>query len=425
MFNQILISFFSLVMITATPLALAAEERKAPTNTRTTPALSQNFYKKLSQIQKLLDEEKYNEALEVLQKTLQRKLNSYEAAMTYNMQGFTHFQLNDVAAATVSYDNLLKQENLPLALETRTLFTMAQIQFSEENYQSALDYLFRWEKLVEVVSADAHALFAQTYYQLGNHEKSVEWIAKAVGLAEKKGKKPQENWLLVWQSSLLELNRPKQRVAIVEKLTAYYPKTQYLLNLAGAYGLLEQTKQQLSTLELVYRRGELTQEPHLLHLAQLLYHQQVPIKAAEVLSLGIERKQIERNEKNLQLLATFLRSAKEFKRSLPTLEAASELSKNGKIDMQLANSYYHIGEWEKAINSVDKALKKGGDVNKDSALLLKGQAGLKAKQFEIAIAAFDGALSAALESDSIHQENAGQWLAYAKRAKARHEALTN
>lgn len=403
--------------------ASANKERK----TRPTPALSQNFYKKLSLVQKLLDEEKFTEAVTALEKLQQRKINSYEAAMTYSMLGFSFFQLNRVNDSIVAYEELIKQANIPLALETRTLYMLAQIQFSESNYEKSIAMMQRWLSLVEQPSADGYALIGQAYYQLERHESCLEYMDKAVKLTEKKGLKIRENWLLVQQSSLLELERPKERVLVLEKLVGLFPKTPYLLNLAGAYGSLEREKAQLSTLEVVYRRGELEKGNQLLHLSQLLFHQRVPIKAAQVLEKGMSAGLIEENEKNLQRLATYYRAAKEFKKSLPKLEAASKLSDNGKIDVQLANSYYHLGEWQKAIASVDRAIKKGGEIRSGSALLLKGQAGLKVKDFDLAIDAFGEAVKAVDPKETRHEDKinmANQWLAYAKKAKQRHIALT-
>lgn len=406
----------------------AGQQSSEKRETRPTPALSQKFYKRLSQVQKLLDEENFTEAVSTLEKLQQRKLNSYEAAMTYNMLGFSLFQLNRIGDSVNAYKKLLEQPNIPLALETRTLYMLAQIQFSEAAYQESIGLMKRWLNLVEQPSADGYALIGQSYYQLEKHEDCLEYMGKAVALTESKGRRVNENWLLVQQSSLLELERHKDRTKVLETLVTLYPKTPYLLNLAGAYGQLEQISNQLSTLELVYRRGELTKGNQLLHLSQLLFYEQVPYKAAEVLDQAMTEEKVERNEKNLQRLATYYRAAKEFEKSLPKLEAASKLSKNGKIDVQLANSYYHLGHWHKAIASVDRAIKKGGDIRSGSALLLKGQAGLQVKEFDLAINAFSAAVEAMDPEGKRHKEKttmATQWLAYAKKAKQRHLALAD
>ena len=58
-------------------------------------------------------------------------LNSYEVAQMWNFYAFIYFSQDNYREATRAYENVLQQPELPLGLETTTMFTLTQLYFQE------------------------------------------------------------------------------------------------------------------------------------------------------------------------------------------------------------------------------------------------------------------------------------------------------
>ena len=117
--------------------AQAAEPRKER-KTRKTPAMREKTYKKLSESRELAEADDFAGALRALDNlSRQRGLNSYELAQMHNFYGFIHFSQENYAQAVRDYENVLAQPNLPLGMETSTIYTLAQLYFTQEDYLGA------------------------------------------------------------------------------------------------------------------------------------------------------------------------------------------------------------------------------------------------------------------------------------------------
>ena len=101
-----------------------AQDDKPKRKTRRTPAIRAKIFEKLTEAQELAEEKKWNESIQVLNdlrdKEGRGKLNSYELANLYNMYAFIYFSKEDYKRALSSYQEVIKQPDIPEAMELNT-----------------------------------------------------------------------------------------------------------------------------------------------------------------------------------------------------------------------------------------------------------------------------------------------------------------
>lgn len=405
----------------ATGGAAFAQESKPQQKTRKTPALRENVYKKLAEVQEKTDVNDWNGALVVLNelKGDSGKWNGYEIAQLWNYYGFVYYSLERYGDALRSYQQVVANpDDIPAGLETATLYTMAQLYFIQEDYKSAITALTQWMNVSPIVGADAYVLRCQAYYSLNDFNKALTDCEWAVSDYEGKGKVPKENWFSLTRAIYYEKGNNKKVIEILEKLVRHYPKASYWRQLAGMYGAVNREKDQLHAYETAYLMGAVTNEKELLNIAYLFLGEDVPYKAAKIIDKGIKDKRIEPTSKNLETLATAWRMAQEVKKSLPEMEKAAAKAETGDLYARLAGIYLDNDMYEKSIDAGEVAIKRGGIKRADQLQIVLGMSFVNVKKYDSAIKAFK---EAAKDKRSV--KFATQWISYAEGEKRREEQL--
>ncbi|WP_353406234.1 tetratricopeptide repeat protein [Pseudoteredinibacter isoporae] len=405
--------------------AVYAQEatKKPPQKTRKTPALSQKVFKKLEAPNQLINPEQgepdYRGALKLLNEINTDKFNKYEKAQVYNLKGFAYYSLEDYRNAIKEYKLLLAQSpQIPLGLEVQITYTVGQLQFVLEDYDAAEKTIEKWMSMAPIIGADAHALLGQIYYTNKKPKKAIKSINTAVGMYDKKGKTPKENWFQILSALHYEVGDNKKVIGILERLVRLYPKQTYWRRLAGMYGLDNREKDQLYAYDAVYQMGGLTKEKELMNLAYLYMGEDVPYLAAKVLKKGLADKIIEPTSKNLEVYATALRMSQEIKKSIPVMEQAASKSDSGDLFARLAGIYLDSDNNTKAVEVGEKALKRGGVKRKDQLYITLGMATANQKKYTSAIKFFKEAAK-----DKRSKKFATGWIKYCQNELERERKL--
>ena len=166
--------------------------------TKETVAMSQQVYESLTEIQELVETDQYQPALDAIKKLQdKKKLSPYEAAQIWNLTAYTYYLMEDYKNAIGAYQQVLKQPDLPEALQQSTLKTLAQLHFTIEEFEPALKIINQLIAMLDEPAADVYMLKGQAYFQMGEFEKALEPIKVAVQMYRDQGKVPRENWLLL------------------------------------------------------------------------------------------------------------------------------------------------------------------------------------------------------------------------------------
>lgn len=386
---------------------------------RALPGISEPFYKKLGKVADYAsppeDSDRkpdFKAALAELKKLEKdcEKCNAYELAQVYNYYGWIYYMLEDIDKSILYYDKVVQQSPMiPWGLELSTIFTLAQLEFSQERYDAALKRLNRWMSLSDTVGADVYYLKSQICYQTEDKKCSLDNILTAIKMVEDKGQIAKEPWYGLQKALYLEKEDYRSTLPILEKLVRHYPKKSYWQQLSSVYGLLEQDKKQLGALDATYVMGGLDKEQQILNLVYLLIQNEYPYRAASVLDKAIDDKIAKRNEKNLETLAKAWSQAKEKRKAIPVMTEAADLSDTGDTWGLVMALYLDVDDSKNAVKAGEKALKKGKLERPGDIHLNIGIAHVDLHEYEAAIKSFRKA-----EEDKRVKRIAENWRKYAQ-----------
>ncbi|TMO10234.1 CDC27 family protein [Pseudoalteromonas sp. S558] len=397
--------------------ANAAQEQK----TKRVPALREKVYSQLARAQKLADDGDVKAGLEALDTINERSssMNSYEIAMMHNFYGFIYYNENDLPKAIASFEKVVAEEGIPESLRVSTTFSLAQLAMANSDYKKVISFLDKWDDInTKPITESYYLLRAQTYYQLKDYNKGLEYISKVIKLSDDEGKTPKENWLVLQRAMHYSLNQTDKVVAVLERMVKLYNKPEYWIQLSGMYGETGQEKQQLAVIEAAYQQGFLTSKSDLRQLAQVYLYNGLAYKAGVVMSKAIEAGIAERTAKNYAFVAEAMIQAKEDDKSIAYFVKAADLSVNGKYDQRLAEVYVNTEQYEEAADAARKALDKGSLDFESNAFVALGMAQYNLQNFDASILAFEQA-----EKHKKSQRLAQQWIKYVKREKVHAETL--
>lgn len=391
------------------------EERK----TKTTAAMSESVYKKLSKAQETIEAKKYDEGLGMLRDLLQeRHLSAYEKAQIYNFFAYTYFTLERYKDAINAYQQVLAQPDLPEALVLSSTYTLAQLYFIQEDYRKAIDLMKRWFNMTEKPTLNAYMILAQAYYQLEDYKQSLEPLKKAYAMVKQRGEQPKENLLLLLRVDYYNLGDFQNMLKVLHELVTLYPKSEYWLTMGSTYSELKQQKKQMSIFEMLYEHGDLTTGNQQLNLANLYLLHEVPYKAAKVLDKGIKSGVIEDNVRNLRLLSQAWYQADESSKAIEPMKKAAQLSDDGEMYVRLAQAYINLDKYDEAVDALRNGFKKGKIKRDDQAYIMLGMAQFEQKHYNAALNAFHEA-----EKDGRSAKSAKQWIKYVESEQNRTKQL--
>jgi tetratricopeptide (TPR) repeat protein len=406
--------------------AIAQEEQaaKPQQETRRTPALRNKVYERLAEAQAAAEAKDMAGAQKVLDNMIaaggKNELNSYELANVYNLYAFVHYSREDYPKALQAYEEVVKQPDIPLAMEINTKYTIAQLYFVQEQWKKGIDALNEWFALTENPSENSYILLAQGYYQLKDYNKALANTETAINMYKEKGKVPKEQWFNLARFLYFDKNDIDNAVAVLEELLTYYPKKQYWVQVSHMYGEQKKESWQLAAMETAYVQDMLDKGTEQVTMAYLYLNGEVPYKAAKAMDKGIKNDSIEGTSKNYEVMGNAWRQAQEVSKAIPAMEQAAAKSDSGELYARLGNVYLDGDQYKKAIEAINKGLQRGGVKRPDTARLVLGMAYFNDKQYAKAREAFKAA-----GRDERSEKYAAQWILYMDTELERQQKLAD
>ena len=126
---------------------------------------------------------------EILNELLQNKdsLKSYDRSVMWNYWGYIYFTEERYTEAMQAYRNLLAEPESTIPLRVASLYTLAQLNFVNDDFEQGIKVLLQWMDEVEVITAQGWSLLSQAYFQVGTDKKSenekLDFFEKALELS--------------------------------------------------------------------------------------------------------------------------------------------------------------------------------------------------------------------------------------------------
>jgi tetratricopeptide (TPR) repeat protein len=393
--------------------ALAAKKKKS---SRKNFIPSETTARKLLKVFELADEEKYQQALDVLEPlTRKKKLKKYDKAKVYETRGYMFAALERYDDARKSFEKALEQDYLPDASIESLKYGLAQLYLADptpENLDRSIALLNEWFENAENPGYQPHFLLAAAYAQQDAWDKALPHARLAVEKAETQGKVTEQFYGLLLAMEFQNGNL-MESLEVLKILATRYPKKQYYMQLAYAYSNMGDDDRAMATLQLAYSLDLLDRDREFSQLAQRLLFAEVPWQAAKVMMAGFEKGVLEETADNYELLANSLLHAREYDKALEPLSKAAEMSEDGDLYIRLAQVHLEIENWKDARTALEAAIDKGDLREESRAQLLLGISNFNEKRYKSARRAFNLALKGDNTADS-----ARKWLKHVDRADA-------
>jgi tetratricopeptide (TPR) repeat protein len=371
----------------SSPRAAAAEKAKGQ-------EISRVIAKEMTAAQKALQAGQWDEALKNLQAAETKSgLTAFDKKTIYNFEGFAHVKLNKLKDAQPEFEKALATGAASpeeVASMTRTLFGIAA---STGQYQKTIDF---GKQLVDAGSAtpDNLAIIAQSYYQLKDCKDSIVWADKAIAASRKAGEAaPKENLYLFKLQCASDSGDTPAMDAVLMDLIKLNNKTTYWNTLLRIERQDERDDHNtLMIYRIMYNTNSMNADTDYIEMAQLLGDAALPGEAAAVLDKALAGGVIkdEHKERTNRLLNSLKTRADADRKGLPQEAAEADKSAAGELDVKLGEVYYGFGDYQKAIDAINKGLQKGQIKHQDEAYVYLGLANAQLKNYPDAKKAFQG-----------------------------------
>lgn len=395
----------------------ASVQAKEEPKRRQAESLSPAVAKDLLAAYELVQNDKLSDSLASLNNLMQRRgesMKPFDKASVLQIRGTVHASLDRHSAAIQDFQEALSLDALPPEPSAQLRYNLAQLHFQSENYQQAATTMQAWISATPNAPHNAWYVLAAAHYYLQNYQAARPAIENALGRADK----PQRRYYDLSNIVYSELGLNPQRLRVLQRMVELWPdEVSYWKQLAAVQQEQKEQRQALTTMELAYKTGLLNDQPDLLSLVQLYAVQGNPHRGASLLAHEMQAKRIERNVRNLELLAQLMSQAREHSKAIPVLREAARLSESGTLYYRLGQVLLANEDYPEAEKALQAAIEKGGldaSAKADVWMLLGAarfnQAGPGERDQRLRA---DQAFASAERFDSTHRR-ASEWRSYIK-----------
>lgn len=347
-------------------------------------ALDEVTWNQLNDVYELVGQEKYDAAYAELQKMVNRAgRDEYLQAILYQALAQVEWSRENYDPALNYFEKAVGLDALPDQAHFALMYQIAQLYFMKDRFQDALDRLELWfcTAPAEKITAAAYVLKASIYAQMKDYPQALAAIETAISMEPT----PKEPWYQLKLAAQYELEQFPQAAETLVAMIAHWPdKKTYWSQLAQTYFNLKQDDKALAVAALAYRKKLLDTQADILFLSNLYANAEVPYKAADVLQKGMESGVVEASARYWTVVADNWYAAEEMEKSLAAYERAGSAAKDGDIDLRRAYILVDLERWPLARDALDAAIEKGGldETKTGEAYLMRGMAHFNLGNFD-------------------------------------------
>ena len=265
--------------------------------------------------------------------------------------------------------------------------TIAQIYYQAQQYPKSAEFSKRWVK-THPNDTEILGLLGQTYYLIKDYKPCKEAMGSAISIAEKAGEEPKEVWLQVSQACAVNLGDEDAVTVAYEKLVRYHPKPDYWDRYLRRVSRNEHSDVAMFQWFRLMNDVGVMKEPgeYAEYAQQAMITFAMPGEALRVVEKGFSTGalgKVEKDKERHQILLTKAQEAvKADKAQMPHAVAEAEKATTGAADAGLGLQYFSYGQYDQAVQSFERGLKKGGVKDVANIKLTEGIARLKLGQRE-------------------------------------------
>jgi tetratricopeptide (TPR) repeat protein len=373
-------------------------------------AVSKVAAKQLQDANKAMQAKNYPECIKKAQEALAAQGHTnFDAYVANQLLAPCYARTNQNNEAAGALEAQLDSGFMPPDQQNPTLKQLAIFAYGAKNYPKAVDL---GQRLIKSGSADAevYTVVGQGMYLQNKFAETGKFLGDYVKDVESKGQTPKEPTLVLLRGAYERANNNVGATDALEKLVMYYPKKEYWKSLMYTLRRMPNMsdKHTLQVYRLMVANQTMEECSDYSEMAELAVSAGNPGEAQKVFESAMSANVCtEQREKDriARLLESVKKSAAADLASLPKLEKEAASAKSGDVDAALGNAYLSYGQNDKAIESLGRALTKGGLKNAADVQLTQGVAYVRAGNKAEALKAFKAVKS----DDMIYMRIAKLW----------------
>lgn len=402
----------------------ADEEARKPPPTRSSDVLTERVFNSVSEIQALMSPEEvgaepdYEGAKVLLDELNERydRLNDFEKSTLLNFYTNYYLSTDNVEMALETFEKILTIENLRIEVQQRAMMALGQLYMGEERFEEAIEAYNRWRETSEEEHENVFLGLANSYYNLAKYNEAIPYLIQHMEMLEAQARTIARNIYGLLNLMYIELEDYTDAERITKQMVVLFDEPADWRNLSAIYGYLDNDKLRIETLSLTFAKGYMANASEYINLAQSLAGAEAPFQGAKVLEKGFQDGVVEENEENLQRLVQLYLLSSEYELALVPAMKAAELGETGASYDQLGYIYYMMHDYANSVDSIQKAIERGGLENLGDAQLFLARALVELDQFEAATVA-------ARRAQELGERSADSFINYIENSKARFDNL--
>lgn len=332
-----------------------ADEIKKLEKARGGKVMGQRVGKKVINAFDLYNEDKVNEALEILLE-IEAK-DKFDKANVDRYIGGMYAGMDGKGEEAIKYmKRAIEADVLPFRDHGETLRNLGALSMQEKRYEDSIKYNREYLRFSLDEEPKVYLSIANAYYELGQFDKVIEPAEKAKKFFAK-WDKPNQNPYILIMASYYERKMNVEATKAVEDLVKTFPtEAKWWVQLGGFYALIEQNDKALSTYRMAYNQGYLTKDIHMKRLAQFYSTAGIPYKSAVIQEKYMKSGLLKKDDRALATMAQTFQNAKEFEKAAQYFGEAAAMINDPDLYRKQAIASMAAENYKEAVKAFEKAL---------------------------------------------------------------------
>jgi hypothetical protein len=318
------------------------------------PTISPEVTKFLKPAQDAIQKKDFETGIAKAREGLAVATKPYDREVALKLLGAAGGGKGDYDIYAEAWEQLVTMDTVPADEKLRAYRALSQIFGKAANYEKAVSYAKKW--VDGGGGTEAYGFLATLYLIQKDCANGVVALEKSV-----EGKEPTETELKREYQCYSQLGQKDKQVAAIEALEARFLNREYLLSLMAAYEDQSADPHSLMYLyRLAFDRDFLTRESEFVTYADMSLEAGSPAEALKVLETGIAKsavKLIAPTDRNSRMLKQAKDLTAEDKKLIASLDKEARAGSSGEADVKVGLAYLGLGEYEKAIEAIERGLK--------------------------------------------------------------------
>lgn len=369
------------VAVLATATAFAADQKA--------PQVSAPLQKPLSEIQQLIKDNKFPEALDKLKAAdATPGKTPYDQHVINQMIAFACSRTNDASCVAKALQGQIDDGFTTPEDNQKFTRLVAQVAYQNKEYDKAIDYGNRAIK-GGFATDDVYSMVGASYYLKGDFKNAAQFEDARIADLAKKSQKPTGDDVKIYVSACANLKDEACLAKALQYQVMFDPTPQAwgdAISRVQPKGDIET----LQTYRLMADTGAMTSSDEFLDMANIAMTRGSPGDAQHAIQLGTDAGQLggAKSAQAQKLMAEAKKAAASDQASLAKTEQEANAASNGAKNAGIGLAYLGYQQYDKAAEQLAKAVSKGGLKNEADTRLDLGIAQLKSGHKDDAVKTF-------------------------------------